>query len=207
MIRPYRSSDRDAVADICVRTAAAGGDSREIYPDLRLMPSIFAEPYTFLEPEMCFVADNGERAVGYIVATADTTAFAAAVRQKWLPRVAEMYPPPTAPPDTPSEFMVSLLYNPERMILPELANYPAHLHINLLPDYQRKGLGRELIDALRAALHKAGVPSVHLGMLTENVVARAFYDRTGFHVLPVRDPGVLTYLGRSTAEDARATGT
>jgi hypothetical protein len=33
-IRPYRPSDRDAVADICVRTADNGGDSRSLYRDL-----------------------------------------------------------------------------------------------------------------------------------------------------------------------------
>jgi hypothetical protein len=35
-------------------------------------------------------------------------------------------------------------------------------------------------------------------MVTTNTPARAFYDRLGFHVVPVPDPGPLTYLGRST---------
>jgi hypothetical protein len=32
-------------------------------------------------------------------------------------------------------------------------------------------------------------------MVTGNTAARAFYDRFGFHVLDVPDPGPLTYLG------------
>jgi ribosomal protein S18 acetylase RimI-like enzyme len=200
LIRPYRADDRADVADVCVRTAAAGGDSREIHPDLGLMPSIFAEPYTFLEPELAFVVDNGERVVGYILGTADTVAFAGAVRREWLPRVADRYPEPSSPPTTPSGQMVALLHWPERMIVPALAGYPAHLHIDLLPEYQRKGLGRALIGTFLSALHRAGVPAVHLGMVTENVAARAFYDRVGFHEIPVPDAGVLTYLGRGTAE-------
>ena len=32
-------------------------------------------------------------------------------------------------------------------------------------------------------------------MVTANTAARQFYDRVGFHVIPVRDPGPLTYLG------------
>jgi hypothetical protein len=32
-------------------------------------------------------------------------------------------------------------------------------------------------------------------MVTANTSARAFYDGLGFHVIPVRDPGPLTYLG------------
>lgn len=48
------------------------------------------------------------------------------------------------------------------------------------------------------ALHDRGVPAVHLGMVTANKAARAFYDRLGFHEIPVEDPGPLTYLGRAT---------
>ncbi len=35
-------------------------------------------------------------------------------------------------------------------------------------------------------------------MLTVNTRARAFYDRMGFHEIPVADHGPVTYLGRST---------
>jgi RimJ/RimL family protein N-acetyltransferase len=50
-----------------------------------------------------------------------------------------------------------------------------------------------------AALAALGVPAVHLGMLTVNTRARAFYDRLGFHEIAVPDSGVLTCLGRSTS--------
>jgi GNAT superfamily N-acetyltransferase len=84
------------------------------------------------------------------------------------------------------------------MIVPELAGYPAHLHIDLLPGYQRSGFGRGLMNTLLTALHRKGVPAVHLGMVTANTGARPFYDRMGFHEIPVPDAGVVTYLGRST---------
>jgi ribosomal protein S18 acetylase RimI-like enzyme len=94
--------------------------------------------------------------------------------------------------------MIELMYTPERMVLPELAGHPAHLHIDLLPRYQRAGHGRALMATLLAALRGAGAPRVHLGMVTANRNARLFYDRLGFYELPVPDPGPLTYLGRST---------
>lgn len=200
-IRPYRESDREAVGDICVRTADAGGDSRHIYPDLELMPTIFAWPYTDMEPSLAFVADNGERAVGYVIGTADTPSFAARFEAEWLPKVSHRYPP-VAEPTTPTEQMVWLLHHPERMVVPELADYPAHLHIDLLPEYQRSGHGRALMTAFLGALAFQGVPGVHLGMLTTNTSARAFYDRLGFHELPVPDPGPLTYLGLKIGPNA-----
>ncbi|WP_188114421.1 GNAT family N-acetyltransferase [Streptomyces apricus] len=199
-IRPYRPADRAAVATVCVLTAFEGGDSRQRYPDEELMPTLFAAPYCHLEPELAFVLDDGSgSAVGYVVGTADTQRFVKDFRETWIPRVADRYPALTAAPRTPTEEMVELLHTPERMVLPELAAYPAHLHIDLLPDWQRRGFGRGLMRTFLAALHDRGVPAVHLGMVTANTAARAFYDRLGFHEIPVPDPGPLTYLGRSTA--------
>ncbi|WP_218671561.1 N-acetyltransferase [Microbispora sp. GKU 823] len=60
------------------------------------------------------------------------------------------------------------------------------------------GHGRALMTAFLHALAAKGVPAVHLSMLTVNTRARAFYDRLGFHEIPVPDPGPVTYLGRST---------
>ena len=198
-VRPYQPDDRDALFDICVRTAHQGGDSRHLYPDLELLPSIFAAPYAYLEPELAFVLDDGERAVGYIVGTADTPLFVERYRAQWLPGLALRYPRSDRTAETPAELMVYLMHRPERMLVPELADHPTHLHIDLLPDHQRRGHGRELMTAFLAALHARGVPRVHLGMVTANAPARAFYDRLGFHELAVPAPGPLTYLGRTTA--------
>ncbi|MFI1206816.1 GNAT family N-acetyltransferase [Streptomyces sp. NPDC020802] len=199
-IRPYQLADRAGVAAVCVRTALDGGDSRDRYPDEELMPSIFAAPYCHLEPELAFVLDDGSgRPVGYVVGTADTEQFVKNFRATWIPRVAHRYPEPTTAPRTPSEEMIHLLHTPERMVLPALVAYPAHLHIDLLPEWQRRGFGRALMHSFLAALESRGVPAVHLGMVTANTAARAFYDRLGFHEIPVPDPGPLTYLGRSTA--------
>ncbi|MET9384758.1 GNAT family N-acetyltransferase [Streptomyces sp. NPDC002928] len=199
-VRPYRRSDRDGVADVCVRTAHNGGDARNVYPDQQLMPTLFAAPYCHLEPELAFVLDDGRGGVGgYVLGTADTERFVLDFRSRWIPRVADRYPPLPGPPTTPSEEMIGLLHRPERMVLPELKAHPAHLHIDLLPEWQRRGYGRQLMHTFLTALHERGVPAVHLGMVTVNTAARAFYDRLGFQPIPVPDPGPLTYLGRDTA--------
>ena len=199
-VRSYRAEDHAAVAHVCVMTADNGGDSRALYPDEQLMPTLFAHPYCHLEPDLAFVLDDGTgRAVGYIVGTADTERFVRDFRDTWIPRVAARYPRRTTPPRTPGDAMVDLLHHPERMILPELAPYPAHLHIDLLPEWQRRGFGRALMDAFLGALTARAVPAVHLGMATTNKPARVFYDRLGFHEISVPDPGPLTYLGRSSA--------
>ncbi len=54
------------------------------------------------------------------------------------------------------------------MLIAEVDDYPAHLHIDLLPELQGQGFGRRLIDTLRGALAERGVAAVHLGMDAAN---------------------------------------
>ena len=200
-IRPYREGDLPAVYDICVRTAAAGGDARGLCSSDDLMPDLFAGPYVHLAPDLAFVLDDGTRAVGYVVGTADTAAFVRAYRQVWIPRLADRYPVPPSPPSpprTPDEELLVLHHRPERMLLPELAPYPAHLHVDLLPSHQGAGHGRALVEVFLAAAARAGAPALHVGMVTANTRARGFYDRLGFTEIPVPDAGPVTYLGRPT---------
>jgi ribosomal protein S18 acetylase RimI-like enzyme len=194
-IRPYRPSDHDAVHEICIATADLGGDARAGYRQPDLLPEIFAHPYPALDPALAFVLDDGGQAVGYVFGTADTARFVARFRDEWLPAVGDRYPAPAREPATPDEVMRHLLHTPERMFVPALAGHPAHLHIDLLPPYQRAGHGRALIDTEVAALRATGAGGVHVAMVTANTAARSFYDRLGFGVIDVPDPGPLTYLG------------
>ncbi|WP_055695778.1 GNAT family N-acetyltransferase [Streptomyces prasinopilosus] len=203
-IRPYRREDRPALDDICVRTAHNGRDARPLYRDPGILPAIFAAPYVHLDPELAFVLDDGRgRAVGYVLGTADTERFARDFRAVWLPRVADRYPEPAGPPATRDEEMARLLHHPERMSVPALAAYPAHLHIDLLPDRQGLGHGRELMRTFLEALDDRGVPAVHLVMVRANTSARAFYDRMGFHEIEVRIDDSVVCLGRSTRDRDR----
>jgi ribosomal protein S18 acetylase RimI-like enzyme len=193
-IRPYRSGDLAAVYDICVRTADGGEDARGQYSDDDLVGDVFAAPYVTLEPDLAFVIDDGGEAVGYVLGTADTTTFVQRYAAEWIPAVGDKYPAPPVPPRTTSEDMIALLHHPERMLVPgiDLASYPAHLHIDLLPAAQGRGYGRKLIERFTGALD---APGVHLGVRTTNVKARGFYARLGFEPLPVPDSGRTTYLG------------
>jgi len=202
-IRPYRASDHAAVYDVCVRTADAGGDARGKYHSDDLMPDLFAGPYVFLEPEFAFVLDDGQRAVGYVIGTPDTAAFARAYRERWIPRLADRYPPPIpGPPDPPGnqdEEMIALHHRPERLVWPGLEEYPAHLHIDLLPPFQGAGHGRALMETFYVAAARAGAAGVHVTVTTANTRALGFYDRLGFRRLDIAEPGETTVnvLGRT----------
>jgi ribosomal protein S18 acetylase RimI-like enzyme len=197
-IRPYRPQDRAAVYDVCIRTGDAGGDARGLYVSDDLMPDAFAGPYLELEPDLVFVLDAGGRAVGYVLGCADTAAFVAAVRGRWLPLMTGKYPPEASYGG--SDWLVRDLYHPERMLLPELAGYPAHLHIDVLPEHQGAGHGRALIETFLAAAARRGSPALHLGVAPANRRALSFYDHLGFRPIPItsREVGAV-FLGRPTS--------
>jgi GNAT superfamily N-acetyltransferase len=203
-IRPYRDTDLEAVYDVCVRTADAGRDARGKYQSDDLMPDLFAGPYVFLEPDFAFVLDDGQRAVGYVIGTPDTAAFARAYRARWIPRLAGRYAPPIPgppgpdPPASPDGEMIALHYRPERLLWPGLDQYPAHLHIDLLPPFQGAGHGRAMMETFYAVARRAGAAGVHVTVGQAHTRAIGFYRRLGFRPLEVAEPGenTVVYLGR-----------
>jgi ribosomal protein S18 acetylase RimI-like enzyme len=199
-VRAYRSTDLPALYDICVRTAASGGDARGVYASDRLVGDIFAVPYATFEPQHTHVLDDGTgTAVGYVLGTSDTPAFVRWYRDVWIPATADRCPPPADPPVSPDDPLLAMHHHPERMLVPGVAAWPAHLHIDVLPEFQGGGWGRALITRFLDGLHRAGVPAVHLGMSPDNVKARAFYDRLGFTEIAVPALDTVTFLGRATA--------
>jgi GNAT superfamily N-acetyltransferase len=199
VIRPYRPADRDALYDVCLRTADAGGDATPLYQhDPELPGDVYAGPYAFLEPDFAFVVDNGERVTGYVLGTPDTTRYVTEFRKRWLPVVGPKHPEPDHEPVTTAEHAAWFLHHQEAILQPHLADYPAHLHIDLLPESQRQGFGRGLITTILNAFRQAGAPAVHLAVLSANTNAIAFYERLGFHKLAQQTMPAGTYMGRST---------
>ena len=182
-IRPYRSSDRQALADICVETGDAGTGARGIFRDDALLGDVYAVPYAEHDPSLVFVIDDGTgRVIGYVLGAADTDEFERWFHDTWWPSVRARY---AGHDQSPRD--AAILGNAERMgTAPSAfaAEYPAHLHIDLLPETQGGGFGRRLIDTLFDALRERGVPGVHLVAAAANTPAIGFYERLGFTRLP-----------------------
>ena len=60
-----------------------------------------------------------------------------------------------------------------------LTDFPAHMHIDLLPHVQASGWGRRLIETELAALRAHDVAGVHLGVSPTNEQAIGFYRHLG----------------------------
>ena len=95
--------------------------------------------------------------------------------------------------------MIALHYQPELLVWPGLEQYPAHLHIDMLPPFQGAGHGRALMETFYAAAAQAGAAGVYVAVTTANTRALGFYHRLGFRPFEVAEPGetTVTYLGRA----------
>ena len=192
-LRRYEPRDLDAVYDIAVRTGDAGGDARPHLRDHRLVGELWAAPYVTLEPEHAHVLDGGTgRAVGYVLGTADVTAFEARCEQVWWPPLRRRYP--LSDERTLDALLVSLLHHrpPPTPALDE--RFPSELHIDLLPEAQGRGWGRRMIEAVCDSFRRAGSPGVQLGTSTRNTRAIAFYRHVGFEEQPsAPDAAAITF--------------
>lgn len=178
-IRPCRPYDLGALYDICLRTGDAGEDATGRFRDGRLPGDLFAAPYALLEPDLAFVLDDGTgTAVGYVLAAADTIGFEAACEQRWWPTVRRRHRDADGVSDLDRTFTWLLHHRPA----PDPAvveRYPSHLHIDLLPSAQGRGLGRRMMERVLDTLDATGSRGVHWGVSTRNHRASGFYDAIG----------------------------
>ncbi|WP_137843194.1 GNAT family N-acetyltransferase [Microbacterium sp. 2FI] len=183
-IRPFRPGDEPALAEICLQTADAGGDATGVFSDDDLWAEVFALPYVARHPDLAFVVETDDaRVAGYIVGAPDTRAFEEWFRTEWWPRFAERWPLPDAERSRQDGTLI-YAYGRRGGAEPYGDTYPAHLHIDLLPELQGQGWGRRLIDTLVDALRERGVTGLHLASSSDNQGAIAFYPRVGFTALP-----------------------
>ncbi|GBE79532.1 acyl-CoA N-acyltransferase [Sparassis crispa] len=202
-IRPVSTVDSPALSRICLLTGDAGVSAEPLHNFPELLGLVYAEPYAQLSPTFGFVMvdrTKDDAVVGYVLGTPDTRAFEARANAEWYPRVRAKYANPPAHPHDPSlrpakeadARYVHLLHNPPRASVEAVTFSPAHLHIDILPEYQRQGWGRRLIArAVRYLREQNGLDCLWLGLDPRNVGAKLFYERLGFKVLDGAPAGTM----------------
>lgn len=197
-LRPYRSGDEDALMRVCIQTGAAGNDATDLYTrEPRLLSEIYLLPYLALAPELAtVVAAPTEPPVGYVLGALDTGSFEAAAEERWWPALRDRYPLDALPADVPESYLVRRIHEPPTEPADLLAEFPSHLHIDLLPEVQGQGYGRRLLHRLFDQLAAAGSTGVHLGTATANTRAIAFYQAMGFDEWPTESTRAITFVRR-----------
>jgi ribosomal protein S18 acetylase RimI-like enzyme len=196
-IRNVRAGDRQAVYDICLRTADAGADGTHLYTDPLLPGHVWAGAYVALAPEHGFVVVEDDRVIGYVLGALDSRRFEAQLEREWWPALRARYPLDDAAATPGDRAARYLIHHPARADDTLIGDFPSHLHIDLLPAAHGRGDGRRLVDRLVDSLGADGSRGVHLGVSARNTRAIGFYRALGFEEL-VNDDRHLVFGMRLT---------
>ena len=203
--RTVRVEDAGGIAEVCYRTGYHGEDlsGSGRFNDRRLFALLFSLYYPLCEPENGFVAvENSGAIAGYCLGTTDSRAQAGRFRRRMLPRILlrALAVSWWRYPESFRELVRFSGVNSMHGGLDDLYDrYPAHLHINLLPDCQRRGAGSELLTLFESRVRSAGAPGIHLVTSERNLKAVPFYRKHGYAPERTLAPGLW-----SDAPDARA---
>lgn len=200
-MRPARPGDQPAAYHVCLKTGDYGKDGEPFYrDDPDALGRIFVGPYLAFEPALAWVLEDAHGVCGYALGARDSHAFYQRYDQEWRPRLCRdfPFPPGDASTWTRAQRVHSWYHQPDYFCPEPYAQYPSHLHIDLLERAQGKGWGRRMLEHVMNQLLELGSPGAHLGVANPNASAAGFYRRLGFQELArVGDgPDGCTYLGK-----------
>lgn len=195
-IRPVTPADRSELGTIAYETAFFGKSAEVFFPSRKLFTELWIDPYLGPAGCCCFIVELGGRAVGYIVGTCDISAY-----QRHLATL------------TPGLLwrMLNGAYRDARGSVRYLwrmlrfsgtpapvADFPAQLHMNLLPGARGEGAGNLLLETHLNCLRQRGVPGVQLSTTSLNSAALHLYGKFGFAVHAEYESSLWRpWLGRS----------
>ncbi len=164
-VRKYEKKDAEGVRFACLNS-----EGEEIKGNVgRFVLHTFCDYYIEKEPENCFVLDCDGKAVGYIICTENYDRYKEIFDKEYLPLNKglgdDLYK--WAEDST-------ILQNKHKN------DYPAHLHIDILPEFHRQGWGGKLLNTLFEHLKNKGIKGVMLTTGSDNVNACNFYKKYGF---------------------------
>jgi|LSQX01.1.fsa_nt_gb ribosomal protein S18 acetylase RimI-like enzyme len=178
-IRPYESKDKEDVRFICLNSE---GPCKLSEKDKNYILTTYCDYFIEKESQNCFVAvDENDKAVGYIICAENYDRFIKCFLSEYLLRFKKY------------EFGRRRAAKKSTDLQSKYKDeYPAHLHIDVLPEYQRKGLGHKLVDTLCEHLKSKGVKGVMLTVWENNEKGQGFYKKYGFTFLE-KNKGNVAY--------------
>jgi GNAT superfamily N-acetyltransferase len=185
IIRPYASSDHPAVRMIFGMDEFARPKLLLKYPLYGQYLADEMSYYPDYEPESLLVAEEQGQVVGVLTGAVDTHRFEQIYNKKIRPWLAKRLI--TGAYGWPGWLPVILRTEwAERQVKAPSVDrtlYPAHLHIGILPQWRRQGIGTALMTRFSEYLRGRGIPGYHLYASSYHWMGVAFYQKLGLQLL------------------------
>ena len=180
VLRPAHTSDLPELLRICLQTGDSGKDASHLHKLPQLVGDIYVTPYVLHQPDFAYALWADHTIVGYLLGVLNTHEFENDLATQYWPTTKAKY----AQIDselTPSDEELLVDLAKQSFSDPALiAQYPSHLHIDIVESHQGAGYGKTMIGLLLEQFKAAGSQGVHLHMSSKNDKARAFYKKFGF---------------------------
>ncbi len=174
IIRPYEEKDKENVRFICLNSE---GKCKMSPTEQEYILTTYCNYYIENEGRNCFVAaDENDTAIAYIICAENYDSYKKIFDEEYVSRL--------------DENMVVWGFNAKKGAAGSTKlqekykqDFPAHLHIDVLPEYHRQGIGHKLVDTLSAHLKNKDVHGVMLTVGAANKRGQAFYNKYGFEFI------------------------
>lgn len=188
-IRHFQPADRAAVYQIASETAFFGDPVEAFMDDRRLFCDAFVGYYTTYKTEYCWVADKQSEVVGYLLGSTQTVIqsdhwLQYMVSRVIVPAITRQYQIGKRTVNYGWNMIKGYFSSEEPPV--DLAEYPAHLHINIMKDSRGFGIGGQLLEAYFNQLCDRGIYGVYLHTTSQNEAACRLYEKLGFQILSSR---------------------
>ena len=181
LLRSANVADLPELLRVCLETGDSGKDATALHNLPELVGDIYVAPYVLHEPEFAYALLAENKVVGYLLGVLDTRTFESKLVEKYWPEAKAKYQR-LAIEITPADQELLKELDKQGLSNNELiAEFPSHLHIDIVESHQGAGYGKAMIAFLLAELKGAGSAGVHLHMSASNDRARVFYKKFGFN--------------------------
>lgn len=185
LIRLYEPRDIASVRQISCDTADRGGPVESFFSDREVIADLLISYYAGYEPDAFWVAEYDGKVVGYLSGGFSSLKYIRAMAF-WIVPLAAI-----------KAILRGALFRAETWKIANymfatwmhggfsraktlLKYYPAHMHINIKPDFRGMHIGDLLVGRFLEQAKKRGTKGIHLSLIEDNAAARKFFEKAGF---------------------------
>jgi ribosomal protein S18 acetylase RimI-like enzyme len=183
-VRPYRPEDREQVRRICYETGFMGESVDWFWRDRRSFADMFCGWWIDHQLESALVAELNGEVAGYLLGCEDSRLVASEafiLFRQFFGRACCLR---AGTAGVMWRMVGEGILDGIRGTLPPTRvwdlRWPAHLHIDLLPECRGQGVGAQLVRAWLTSLRERSIPGCHLQTLAENKDSIGFFEAMGF---------------------------